>query len=180
MSENCKKKYSKVNIVFIASLQTGILDQIGSHLDVLPVWYCGASGECRLDVILYGVYLGGQGEWSPPQGIIYDAAGTPALTWLSTKGQIGSPPPWHDERESSKWQPFSNMGDSWFDARERVIGCCEQIGELFQRRGECISGEEIAFLHQMSIDYRQLLPPELFEQCKGLYPDFFYWLMKWL
>ncbi len=181
MIQECRKKYDKDNIVFLAGRQTGIFDRVGSHLDFLPVWRCDEQKECQLDIILYGAYTRGErGEWTPPQGIIKDARGTLELVWLPVGGNVGSPAVWRREGEPSKWQRFPRMGAEWWNARERIIGCCEKVGKLFQRRNEDLSNEEVAFVRNISTDYQLLLPPELFEQCQKLYPDFFEWLMEWL
>lgn len=179
MSERCRNRYDRDNIVFQAGLKTGVFGKVGSLLDGLPVWYVGETGECRLDVILYGFYLGG--EWSPPQGVIRDATRTPTLIWLPKRERVGSPSAWSHNGEPSEWRRFHHLDDARWDARERIIACCERVGELLrlQRSGKPLSDEDVVFLHQISLDYRRLLPTELFEQCRRLYPSFFDWLAEW-
>lgn len=178
MNQECRNRYNRDNIIFQAGRKVGVFDRVGSHLDGLPVWCRSDSGEAQLDIILYGVHLGGK-EWSPPQGVIRDAAGVPSLSWLPEKGEVGKPLAWCDDNEPSKWQRYQHMGDEWWNARERVIGCCEQVGKLFQRQDHDLSSEDIVFLRQIKADYHLMLPSELFECCRRLYPDFFDWLCKW-
>ena len=179
MVEEYRKGYGRDNVVFRAGWETGVLDRIGSHLDVLPVWFYDEVGNYRLDVILYGLYLGSK-EWAPPQGIIYDAAGTPTLKWLPGQDDVGKPFPWRAEGKGSKWQPLHRMDDEWWDARERIIGCCERVGDVFRQRDENLCEEDVSLLHQVSADYQLLLPFDLLEECERLYPGFFNWLAEWL
>lgn len=180
MVQECSKKYDKDNPVFLACLQTGILERIGACLDVLPVWRRETQEVYQLDVILYGVDIRKE-QWLPPQGIIRDAAGSAQLVWLSEASNRDVLSGDSIETEMANWQPFPHMDDAWWDARERVIGCCEAIGELFRRWNEDshLSGGEIGFLQSISADYQTLLPTQLFGECRELYPDFFAWLMKW-
>lgn len=179
MVEEYRKGYNRDSVVFRAGRETGVSDRVGSHLDVLPVWSCDEAGNHRLNVILYGLRLGSK-EWASPQGIICDAAGTPTLKWLPGQDEVGKPLPWRAEGEVSKWRPFHRMDDEWWDARERIIGCCERVGDLFRQRDKNLCEEDVALLHQVSADYQLLLPLDLLEECRRMYPSFFKWLAEWL
>lgn len=178
VNEDCRNKYDRNNIVFQAALRVGILDKVGMNLDVIPAWRHRESGEAQLDVILYGFHLGGS-EWSPPKGVIHDAAASPSLSWIPAENGSERPRVPRENDKSTGWRRYQCVDSAWWDARERVIGCCERVGELFQRQDKDLSHEDILFIRQIARDYYALLPVELFEHCGRLYPVFFVWIRRW-